>query len=341
MERKSTTRVQVKDADEGRVRVVFATLGVVDKDGDVTEAGAFKSGQPVVVSAYQHGSWQGALPVGKGVIAEDGDEAVADLEFFMDTTHGRDTFLTVKALGDQQEWSYSLHNVKARKGTHEGRGVRFIEGVDVKEVSPVLVGAGVNTRTLDVKSDDGQKALASSVTRLLSQAGRARWADAYTWVHDWDVDAGTVVYGIEPRGGGAMSLVQVDFTRTDTAAELGDTETEVHETSVFLPKSAAGRLSFREHADLVMAEVGELRKRAGAVVALRAQKGKHLGDASRKALADTAAELDDASTELTALLWDRDDTTTTDDEGDPAADLAVELLRWNTLQPMIGDLQCP
>ena len=41
----------------------------------MTLKGAFTTGQAVVVSAYGHGSWEGKLPVGKGVIREEGDLA--------------------------------------------------------------------------------------------------------------------------------------------------------------------------------------------------------------------------------------------------------------------------
>jgi hypothetical protein len=36
-------------------------------------------------------------------------------------------------------------------GEHEGRDVRFIEELDVFSVDPVLKGAGVDTRTVDIK----------------------------------------------------------------------------------------------------------------------------------------------------------------------------------------------
>lgn len=151
---KSLSRVQIKDADQGTVEAVFSTFDVVDSDGDVTRKGAFTDGQAVVISAYGHKSWDGVLPVGSGHIEERGNEAVFKGQFFMDTQHGRDTFSVVKQLSDDglQEWSYSLHDVKAEKGQHDGKDVRFLNEIRVKEVSPVLMGAGINTRTLAAKS---------------------------------------------------------------------------------------------------------------------------------------------------------------------------------------------
>lgn len=157
MTTKQLSHVQVKDAAKGTVTAVFSTLNVVDSDGDVTLPGAFTDGAKVRISAYGHRSWTGDLPVGKGTISEKDDEAILDGQFFLDTTAGRDTFTTVKELGELQEWSYSLENVRSKMGEFEGREVRFLEKIDVTEVSPVLKGAGVGTRTLAVKGEHPER----------------------------------------------------------------------------------------------------------------------------------------------------------------------------------------
>lgn len=151
-----TADVRVKDADQGIVELVFSTFNKVDKDGDVTRKGAFVGNPPVVLSAYGHKSWDGELPYGTGTIIEGDTEAVAEVKFLLDTTHGRDAFLTVKALSEAglQEWSYSLENVESERGTVDGKSVRILKKIFVKEISPVLRGAGTDTRTLGVKSDD-------------------------------------------------------------------------------------------------------------------------------------------------------------------------------------------
>lgn len=151
---KSLHNVTVKDADAGTFAAAFSVFDVIDSDGDVLRKGAFSSGAPVVVSAYGHGSWAGALPVGKGVIRETSSEAIVDGQFFLDTTHGRDAWATVKALAADglQEWSYSLDDIQAERGEVDGKSVRIITKVRVKEVSPVLMGANPLTRTLAVKS---------------------------------------------------------------------------------------------------------------------------------------------------------------------------------------------
>ena len=154
METKSLT-VSVKDASEGVVEAKFATLGVVDKDGDIIEPGAFGE-QRVKVSAYNHGSWAGALPVGIGSTREVGDAAIADLKFFMATSHGRDHFETVKGVGDLQEWSFGFDVKEWDEPTEAQRksgARRVLKNLHVFEVSPVLRGAGVGTETLSAKCD--------------------------------------------------------------------------------------------------------------------------------------------------------------------------------------------
>lgn len=186
---KSLSRVEVKDADKGEIVAVFATLGVIDSDNDVTVKGAFSNDAPVVISAYGHTSWQGVKPVGKGVIREIGNEAVLEGQFFLDTVEGRDTFTVVKELGGLglQEWSYGYDPVKFSYGEHEGQKVRFLEELKVHEVSPVLVGAGVGTRLLTAKSGlkfsehvtsvladvDALVARATDVVALRAEKGKA------------------------------------------------------------------------------------------------------------------------------------------------------------------------
>jgi len=151
--KKSLGRVEVKDADQGTVSAVFSTFNTVDADGDVTLPGAFDDGAEWMISAYGHKSWEGVLPVGKGVVRVTGTEARLEGQFFLNTAGGRETFEVVKAMGDLQEWSYSCQPDKFSYGEFEGKQVRFLEHIVAGgEVSPVIKGAGVGTRTLAVKS---------------------------------------------------------------------------------------------------------------------------------------------------------------------------------------------
>lgn len=174
MDTKRLPRIKIKDAAKGEVTAVFATFNVIDSDGDVTPPEAFTDGAPVRISAYGHGSWQGLLPVGKGIIRTTSTEAVLDGQFFLDTAAGAETFSVVRQMGDLQEWSYGYKPIKWSYGEFDASPVRFLEQLEVYEVSPVLVGAGVNTRTLSAKGAAtfaGQaEAVLAAITDLTERA---------------------------------------------------------------------------------------------------------------------------------------------------------------------------
>lgn len=151
--RKSAVRVEIKDADKGEVDLVFSTFDSLDSDGDVTLAGAFEDGKKVPVSAYGHTSWEGALPVGIATLRQTPKEGQANARFFLDTPDGAATFKTVQRLHKEGigEWSYGYVPEEFHFGDWEGSQARFLTKVAVDEVSPVLKGAGVGTRTLQAK----------------------------------------------------------------------------------------------------------------------------------------------------------------------------------------------
>jgi Caudovirus prohead serine protease len=150
MERKQFTAHDLKLTEEGTITLAFSQLNVIDKGGDVGLPGSIPT-KDVPMSAYGHTSWDGALPPGRGTIREVDGWGVFDGTFLMDTTHGRDTFHTVKALADLQEWSYG-YVAETRLGQFEGRDVRFLVRQDIFEVSPVLRGMGQGTHVMAIKS---------------------------------------------------------------------------------------------------------------------------------------------------------------------------------------------
>ena len=138
------------DGQPGEFRAEFATLNVVDRDGDVTPPGAFHDGQETIIEAWNHN--YGELPVGKGVIREVGDKAVIEGVFFLDTAAGMEHYKTVKNLGSLQEWSYTFDVIDASFGKFEGQDVQFLRDLDVWGVAPVERGAGIDTRTVSIKT---------------------------------------------------------------------------------------------------------------------------------------------------------------------------------------------
>lgn len=153
------------DSDgEGTFEAVFiGDMAAVDRDGDSYDPGAIGE-QEVVISQWNHGSWgQGAdaLPIGVGEIFERGSsprKAIVRGEFDREDDAAARTYRKLKYLvgkGRNVEWSYALPDVDYRFEEREGRDVRVFTRISVPEVSPVLMGAGVDTELLSIKRLDG------------------------------------------------------------------------------------------------------------------------------------------------------------------------------------------
>jgi len=143
-----------EDGAPGEFRAVFSTFNVIDHDHDVTIPGAFTEGEKVRISYWGH-RWED-LPVGRGEIHQDEEKAWVDGRFFLDTEPGQQTYLTVKNLEELQEWSYGFDIEESELGQFEEQDVQFLRRLTVYEVSPVMLGAGIGTRTETIKSaEDG------------------------------------------------------------------------------------------------------------------------------------------------------------------------------------------
>lgn len=159
MRRKTFSATLAEPAGPGTSRLVVATLGVIDRDGDVTVPGFFGRQSVMIIPAHD---WT-HVPLGKGTFYEQGDEALVDVLWNLDVPEARSWLAAVEFdlahPPSLQQWSYGFTLLPhgSRQGTHDGRSVQFLQpgpsgapGAKVHEVSPVLVGAGVNTRTLAV-----------------------------------------------------------------------------------------------------------------------------------------------------------------------------------------------
>jgi hypothetical protein len=152
VERKTFT-LEIKDETKGQVEAVFSTFNVKDHDDDWTLPGAFGDAD-VLIGSWSHGTVFGDPPVGLGTIRETEKDARLEGQYFLDTFEGKEQFTTVKNVGPRQQWSYSYEVLETGEITEEMRqaGVtRVIKKAEVYEISPVMRGAGVRTRTLVAK----------------------------------------------------------------------------------------------------------------------------------------------------------------------------------------------
>jgi hypothetical protein len=180
----------LKLKETGEFEAVFATLNVIDKDGDVIVPGAIESGTKVRVSAYNHSSWSGALPVGKGQIFEENEQLIVRGQFFMDTDGGQETYKTVKNLEDLGEWSFGFDRVIQEPGEWNDQRVNILRKMKVHEVSPVLLGAGIGTRTMVMKKAvrnhktsvvEEKWSANANVTRLDNDAPASVYRNVFAW----------------------------------------------------------------------------------------------------------------------------------------------------------------
>ena len=145
-DKRFTTPVTLKRLeDEGQVEAAFSVFGLVDSDGDRLVGRAFKEGQSVPM-VWSH-DW--TRPIGRGTVKVRPDMATVVGRFFTETAAGREAYLTVKAMGDLQNWSFGY---RTKDSEVDRSGARVITDLELFEVSPVLVGANRSTVTLSVKN---------------------------------------------------------------------------------------------------------------------------------------------------------------------------------------------
>ena len=152
--------VNEEKLSHGQISVVFATLGVWDKDGDMALPG-FYGGQDIAMLPAHDWSH---VPIGKGRTREEGNLAIADIQMNLEIQAAKDWLSAIKfdlKNGKPiQEYSYGFRVLEggSEMGEMLGRRGRILKpredgapGSKIWEVSPVLVGAGERTRTLSAK----------------------------------------------------------------------------------------------------------------------------------------------------------------------------------------------
>ena len=152
----------------GHVEAVFSVFGNVDFDGDIVMAGAVADGTEIVVSAWNHASWQpGVLPLGRGVIRTS-DAAATVVSDFFNTSAANDTLEVLRGLGEMCQWSFGFRIIDAEHvNVDGGKRVQLLHQLDVTEASPVLLGSNPLTRTVSVSGgDSADEALAREYARF-------------------------------------------------------------------------------------------------------------------------------------------------------------------------------
>ena len=177
VERKTFT-LEIKDEATGKVEAVFSTFNVKDYHDDWTLPGAFGD-VDVLIGSWGHGTVFGDPPVGLGTISETEKDARLIGQYFLDTFEGKEQFTTVKKVGPRQEWSYSYEVLETGEITEDLRqaGVRrVIKKAEVFEISPVMRGAGIRTRTV-VAKQKAADAPAETAEEIAAKAAEQKAVD--------------------------------------------------------------------------------------------------------------------------------------------------------------------
>ena len=175
-----TFRAELKQVNaSGTFEAVVATLGVVDHDGDIIEPGALAGKVAAIVPAHQ----QHTVPLGKVKIEERGSEVIAMGTLNLTIPAAKDWHEALKFdLANPpavQEWSWGYVPIDAKDDIVNGETIRRLMNVDLMEVSPVLRGASIGTRTLGVKANGVKLAEQVSEACKVAEAALRRVREAH------------------------------------------------------------------------------------------------------------------------------------------------------------------
>ena len=293
--------LEIKNDEKGEVAAVFSIFDKVDSDGDIVKAGSiksgFKSGDVPMVWAHK---WD--MPIGKGQIEQDDDKATFKGQFFMDTESGKEAYNLVKAMGELQQWSFgfkvddSEYGKFKKDGSDEEEDVRFLKGLTVYEVSPVLVGANQETYTMAIKSN----------TELLEDIADAKAVMTTGSMNQPDPKEEEVEEA--PAEEETIDDVDTEFEEVAEDAEAEDAEAEeiaeetAEEEEKDLKVSEEVNRTFSEEVKDVLAALENLITRAKAISSLREKDGRKLGAKATEALRTVQDDLSDAWAELDSFV---------------------------------------
>ena len=279
--------LEIKNDEKGEVAAVFSVFDKVDSDGDIVKAGSiksgFKSGDVPMVWAHK---WD--MPIGKGQIEQDDDKATFKGQFFMDTESGKEAYNLVKAMGELQQWSFgfkvddSEYGKFKKDGSDEEEDVRFLKGLTVYEVSPVLVGANQETYTMAIKSN----------TELLEELTDAKAVMTTESMNQPEPEKEAEEVEEAPVEEAPAEDPEAEEIAEETAKE------EEKELKV----SEEVNKTFSEEVKDVLAALENLITRAKAISSLREKDGRKLGEKATEALRAVQDDLSDAWAELDSFV---------------------------------------
>ena len=301
--------VELKQNQAGAFRAIFATFNQVDHDGDVTLPGAFPVGAKVPIAGVGH-NWD-VPTIGNGTIGADSEKAWLDGRFNLKMDAGRETYESIKFDADEgvnaQQYSYAYdvgkgHSARPDEQKKWPGAKRILEQLVPHEVSPVLLGAGMETGTAFVKGRRGRKAgpLSYEDRRDLLQEAVNAWdvaEDAAEGEPTEPFDMGPYLeetyddHVIVDDDGDYFSIPYT--IAADGTVTLGEA---VPVERTWTAKTLATRAS------RLLTDTSAFAKHARAAVAMRAKEGRVLSTANHERISKEVEALKAAIAQLQALL---------------------------------------
>ena len=252
------------------------------------------------------------MPIGKGQIEQDDDKATFKGQFFMDTESGKEAYNLVKAMGELQQWSFgfkvddSEYGKFKKDGSDEEEDVRFLKGLTVYEVSPVLVGANQETYTMAIKSN----------TELLEELSEEKAVMTTESMNQPEPEEETEEVEEAPVEEAPAEDPEAEEIAEETAAE------EEKDLKV----SEDVNKTFSEEVKDVLAALENLITRAKAISSLREKDGRKLGEKATEALRAVQDDLSDAWAELDSFVdeFGAEEVSESEVEEQPTGDVDVD-----------------
>lgn len=199
--------VELKQASTCKLEAVIATLNAVDSDGDLLLPGSFGTQEVPFIWSHR----QDSLPLGRAKVSERGDQVLAEVDIVDKATCEWLRLDFSKGPVQQFSWGFTI---PAGGAERRDDGVRVISAVDLIEVSGVLRGASVGTRTVGIKGaksaccdacGSGEGMCADELARVIEECvAEIKRKGVYGWklarAHPTlqrKVDAGAAAMGIE------------------------------------------------------------------------------------------------------------------------------------------------
>lgn len=291
---------------KGQLDIVFATMGVWDKDGDLAVPGFYGEQDVVMVPTHD---WS-HVPIGKGKTSEVGNQARAMIQMNLELQAAKDWLSAIKfdlRVGKPlQEYSYGFKVLEggSEMGEMLGRRGRILKpredgtpGSKIWEVSPVLVGAGEKTGTVSAKD--------AKIVDVTENSIRIRVKEPSLFIDtSFRTTTLSASRGIQavmgklknPLEGQEGSMVVQSYifdkdkwTVTEARAWVSD------------HKDHAGK-TFIEESQAVLDAADELIERAKALAALREKEGREISAPNKEKLAALASSFQEYAKTMASLV---------------------------------------